>query len=85
MDRHVEGQGWVIKELKDEMKDVKDVLTVAVGHIQELETVEQSRILSRVTQPLSPDRLVGMESSSLSRFNLAFCPEQLSHCLRTGK
>ena len=61
------------------MKDVKDVLTVAVGHIQELETAEQSRNLSRVTQPLSPDRLVGMESSSLSRFNLAFCPEQLSH------
>jgi hypothetical protein len=58
VDRHVEGQGWVIKELKDEMKEVKDVLTKAVGHIVELETVEQSRVLSRMTQPLSPDRLV---------------------------
>ena len=46
VDRHVEGQGWVIKALKDEMKDVKDVLTVAVGHIQELENLEQSRISS---------------------------------------
>jgi hypothetical protein len=41
------------------MKDVKDVLTVAVGHIQELETAERSRNLSRATQPLSSDRLVG--------------------------
>ena len=59
VDRHVEGQGWVIKELKDEMKEVKDVVTVAVGHIQELETAERSRNLSRATQPLSSDRLVG--------------------------
>ena len=76
MDRHVEGQGWVIKELKDEMKDVKDVLTVAVGHIQELETVEQSRISSS-SDPAAVSGPASKEwgPASLSRFNLAFCPE----------
>lgn len=59
VNQNVEGQGWVIKEFKDEAKEVKDVLIVAVGDIQAFGSAELFRNQSRATQPVSPDRQPG--------------------------
>jgi len=54
----------VIKELKDAVEDVKDVLIVAAGRIQELESAERFRNRSRANQPVSPDRHLGYPGSA---------------------
>ena len=67
-DQHIQGQGWTIKELKGEMKEVKDVLDTAVAHIQAWET-EAAKVPPRGTaqQPgLSYGVPPGVESCNLS-------------------
>ena len=83
VNQHVEGQGWVIKELKDEMKDVKDA--PSAGGCRKVSQLVQS--YSAIVSGLaSREWYRGYRAIPHLAFgpNLAFCLEQISRCLRTG-